>query len=286
MPTFDTPQPVSATLTVASGDIRVFASERTDTVVTVAPANASDDRDVRDAEQTEVEYESGRLVVRGPRQSGFAIFGRSGTVDVTVELPAGSAVDATLGAGAVRCTGTLGDTRLKSGAGDLWVENAATLRLNTGLGTVSAEHVAGDADVTTASGRLNLRSVGGRAVLKNGNGDTWVGAARGDLRVNTANGNVVAGHTSAPVTVSTANGDIRLGEVVHGEATLKSAAGRIEVGIRRGTAARLDLHTGYGRVVNELDATGGPAESDDRAEVRARTGFGDIVIRRAPEEAS
>ena len=131
------------------------------------------------------------------------------------------------------------------------------------------------------SGRLSVRSVGGRAVLKNANGEVWIGDAAGDLRINTANGNISAGRATAPVTASTAMGDIRVGELVHGTVTLKSGAGRIEVGIRQGTAARLDLHTSYGRVVNELDTTGGPADSDDRAEVKARTGFGDILIHRS-----
>ncbi|MEV6367139.1 DUF4097 family beta strand repeat-containing protein [Micromonospora musae] len=281
MPSFDTPGPISASVELVAGDVRINAGQRPDTVVQVRPADESDDRDVRAAAQTRVEYASGRLVVRGPKQAGFGIFNKIGSIEVTIDLPAGSGLDGKLGVGAVNCSGPLADCRLKSGAGDLQVEDTSALRLHTGFGAAIAENVAGDAEVTTASGKLSVRAVAGRAVLKNGNGDTWIGEAGGELRINSANGQVAAEHTAGPVTANTANGDIRIGELVRGSATLRTAAGRIEVGIRRGTAARLDLHTHYGKVRNELESTPGPADTDEKAEVRARTAFGDIMIHRA-----
>ena len=56
MPTFDTPEPISATIDVAVGDVRITASDRADTVVEVRPSDASNDEDVKAAEQTRVEY--------------------------------------------------------------------------------------------------------------------------------------------------------------------------------------------------------------------------------------
>ena len=94
-------------------------------------------------------------------------------------------------------------------------------------------------------------------------------------------GSIATDHARAAVTASTAHGDIRLGDLVSGAVTLRSGAGRIEVGIRPGTAARLDLHTSYGRVHSDLEATPTPTESEQRAEVRARTGFGDILVHRS-----
>ena len=286
MPTFDTPHPISASVDVAAGAVRISASPRTDTVVEVRPSDPDNDTDVRGAAETRVEYASGRLVVRTPRPRNFGLFGRTPSVEVSVDLPDHSSVEATLGAGNIRGAGSLGECRLKTGAGDVLVDDAAELVAQTGLGAVGAERVTGDAELTTGSGRLRVREVGGHAVLKNANGDTWIGAIRGDLRVNSANGSITAEHTGAPVTASTACGDIRLGAVARGAVTLKSGAGRIEVGIGTGTAARLDLHTHFGQVVNELDGASGPAATDERAEVRARTGFGDILVRRAFEEES
>jgi DUF4097 and DUF4098 domain-containing protein YvlB len=281
MPSFDTPAPISASVDLVAGEVRMTAGPRSDTVVQVRPADESDERDVRAAAQTRVEYASGRLVVRGPRQPGFGVFGRTGSVEVTIDLPAASDVDAKLGVGGISCAGSLADCRLKTGAGDLQVEDAGKLSLHTGFGAAIAETVTGDAEVTTGSGKLSVRAVGGHATLKNGNGDTWIGETGGDLRVRSANGSVAAEHAAASVAANTANGDIRVGELVRGSATLRTAAGRIEVGIRRGTAALLDLHTSFGKVRNELDAAAGPADTDEKAEVRARTAFGDIVIHRS-----
>ncbi|GAA2848659.1 hypothetical protein Acy02nite_01670 [Actinoplanes cyaneus] len=281
MPTFDTPGSITATVDLVAGDVTVVATDRPDTVVTVRPGFGADDRDVRAAEQTRVDFLSGTLTVRGPRQPGLGMFGKVGTVEVLVELPAGSGLDVKLGVGGARCTGPLGDCRLRSGAGDLQVEQAESLNVTTGMGLVTAENITGDASLTTGSGKLEVRSVAGLAVLKNGNGETWVGHAGGELRINSANGDIGADHAGAGISANTANGNIRVRELVRGAATLRSAAGRIEVGIRRGTAALLDVHTHYGKVRNEMTASDGPAETDERAEVRARTAFGDILIHRS-----
>lgn len=281
MPTYDTPGPIHASVEFSAGELRVVASERPDTVVRVSPGDESENRDVRAAEQTRVEFVSGTLTVRGPRHPGFGMFGKVGAVEVVVELPVGSDLEAKLGVGGVRCTGVLGGCRLRSGAGDLQVEQAESLSLTTGMGLAAAENVTGDAKLTTGSGRLRVQSVAGPAVLKNGNGEIWVGHAGGELRVNSANGDITADHAAASMTANTANGDIRVRELVRGETTLRTAAGRIEIGIRRGTAARLDVHTHYGKVRNEMTAADAPAETDEQAQVRARTAFGDILIRRS-----
>ncbi len=281
MPTFDTPGPITASVELAAGDLRVVASERMDTVVHVRPADDTEERDIQAYEQTGIRFASGVLTVRGPRHPGLGIFGKVGAVDVLVELPAGSAVEAKLGVGSARCAGALGGCRLRSGAGDLQVEHAESLFLKTGMGLLTAETVTGDAKLTTGSGKLQVRSVAGAAVLKNGNGETWIGHAGGEVQISSANGDIAADHPAASVTANTANGDIRVRELVRGSATLRSAAGRIEIGIRPGTVARLDVHTQYGKVRNEMTATDGPAETEERAEVRARTTFGDILIRRS-----
>ena len=48
-----------------------------------------------------------------------------------------------------------------------------------------------------------------------------------------------------------------------------------------GTAAFLDLSTGYGHVQSEIGASEAPASGEAIAEVRARSGAGDITVRRA-----
>jgi DUF4097 and DUF4098 domain-containing protein YvlB len=127
---------------------------------------------------------------------------------------------------------------------------------------------------------VRLGELGGSAVIKNSNGDTWVGVAHGDLRVNAANGRITVDLAHANVVAKSANGDVRLGEIVRSSAVLETHLGDLEVGIREGTAAWLDVSATAGKVHNALDAADAPEPSAETVEVRARTSVGDIVIRR------
>jgi hypothetical protein len=52
MQKFDTPTPISAVLDIPAGRVQFIAADRADTTVEVLPANASNGRDVKVAEQT------------------------------------------------------------------------------------------------------------------------------------------------------------------------------------------------------------------------------------------
>ena len=77
-----------------------------------------------------------------------------------------------------------------------------------------------------------------------------------------------------------AHGDVRLGEVVRGSVVLETKVGDLEVGIREGTAAWLDISSRVGKLHNALDSADKPGSSAETVEVRARTSVGDIVVRR------
>ena len=125
-----------------------------------------------------------------------------------------------------------------------------------------------------------LRELDRSAVIKNSNGDTWVGVAGGDVRLNAANGSIAVDLAQASVGAKSANGDVRLGEVVRGSVVLETKIGDLEVGVREGTAAWLDVSSRFGRVHNSLDAADAPEPSAETVEVRARTSVGEVVIRR------
>ena len=108
-----------------------------------------------------------------------------------------------------------------------------------------------------------------------------MGEVTGDLRVKSANGRISVDRAHTSVIAKTANGNIRIGEVMHGAIVLETAAGELEVGIREGTAAWLDVSSKYGRVRNCLDETNSPEQSEATVEIRARTSYGDIKIHRA-----
>jgi hypothetical protein len=281
MPTFDTPEPISVTIDLVVGDALITASGRTDTVVEVRPSDPSADLDVRAAEQTRVEYADGRLLVRAPKQKVFGIWGKVGSVEVSIGLPAGSRVHGDAPVAGFRCTGRLGECRIKSSTGDITVEHAGPVDLRTSAGAITVDRVAGNAELYTGTGRIRLAEVDGNAVIKNSNGHSLVGAVAGDLRVNAANGDISAAQVGGAVTAAPANGDVGVDRVDRGPVSVKTGCGELEVGVHGDAAVWLDLHTQFGNVRNHIESAGAPAGNERTVEVRARNSFGDIIIRRA-----
>jgi hypothetical protein len=287
MPTFDTPEPISVTVELGVGDLRIVASDRTDTMVEVRPSDPAKKADVTAAEQTRVEYAGGRLLIKAPKNwRQYTFRGGGESVDVQVELPAGSQLQGETGVAALRCQGRLGECRYKTGVGDIQLDRAGAVQLRTGVGDITVERAGGDAELTTGSGSLRLDGIDGTAVVKNSNGDTWIGRVTGDLRVNAANGRISVDQASGAVAAKSANGDVRLGEVAHGAVLAQTAFGKVEIGIRDGVAAWLDLNTRFGTVRNDLDTADRPAAGEEAVEVRARTSFGDITIHRSSADNS
>jgi DUF4097 and DUF4098 domain-containing protein YvlB len=281
MPSFDTPRPITATVELSVGDLRIVAADRTDTVVEVRPSDPGAAADVRAAEQTRVEYADGRLLVKTPKQRGLGLSNKHGSVDLTLDLPAGSQLQAEIGAGAAQAAGVLADSRVKIGAGDARLDRVGQLVLETGAGRVEVDAVAGRADIRTGSGRLQVREINGPAVVKNSNGDSWLGLVTGDLRINAANGDITVDRADSGVVANTSNGAITLGAATRGTASLKTGFGEIQIGIPAGTAAKLDVSTSFGRIRNQLESADGPQETDETLDLKARSSYGDIVIRRA-----
>jgi DUF4097 and DUF4098 domain-containing protein YvlB len=280
MPTFDTPGPISAVIDVTSGDVRVSAGDRDATVVEVRPSDASSPADRKAADLAHVVHSGDRVVVKGPSSRSW-LSRDAGSIDVSIELPAGSDVYASAERGDVQGHGPLGTCRIKTGKGQVRLERAGTLVVKTGAGDVSVDHATGHVNVAVAHGDVTLGALDASAVVKSAKGDTWVGTAGGDLRVSTAQGSVAIDRARASVGAKCAQGDLRLGEAVRGSVVLETHHGDVEVGIPQGTGAYLDVRARTGQVVNELDAADGPGEAGERVEVRARTSVGDVVIRRA-----
>jgi DUF4097 and DUF4098 domain-containing protein YvlB len=281
MPSFDTREPITATVELVTGDVRITAGDVATTVVEVRPSDPANQEDVRAAEQTRVEFAGGHLQVRAPKFRSWSPRSHGGSVDVTIELPAGSHVNGHAAMADFDADGRLGDARVKTSMGRVDLETVAKLHLKSGVGDIGVDHVTGHADVSTGTGDVRIRALDATAVIKNSNGPTWVGVAGGDLRVNAANGSIAVDVAHASVVAKSSNGDVRVGAVVRGSAVLETHAGDVEVGIREGTAAWLDVNARAGRVDNRLEVADAPAATDEKVEVRARTTIGDVAIRRA-----
>ena len=281
MPAFDTPQPIDVRVELGVGHVRLVASPREDTVVTVEPSQPHKRDDVAAAERTQVEFVAGRLLVKAPKGWRYwTSFRDAGSVDVTIELPEGSRPSIDAGMAQVGATGSLGDAEVATGGGDIALEHVATLRARTGSGDIDVDTAAGSANLSTGSGSVRVGTATGAAVIKNSNGDSWVGETRGDVRVQSANGDIAIDHTHASVVAKTANGDVRLNRIERGSIVAETAYGELELAIPHGTSAYLDLTTGYGTVRSELESGSRPTNGAS-AEIRGRTAYGDITVRRA-----
>ena len=281
MPTFDTPEPISVDMELGVGDIRIEASDRADTIVEVRPSDPTKKPDVMAAEQTLVEYANGHLSVKTPNSWRQWLPHRSESIDVEIHLPTGSRVHAEAGVATFRCGGRIGECRCKVGVGDVQLDEAGPVDLKTGAGDVTIERAVGRSEIVAGSGNVRIGRIDGAGIVKNSNGDTWIGEVTGDARVSAANGKISIDRAHGGIVAKTANGDVRLGEVARGVAVAQSAFGEIEVGVRDGVAAWLELHTQFGDVQNDLDASEAPGASEDNVEVRATTSYGNIAVHRS-----
>ncbi|MGW4498187.1 DUF4097 family beta strand repeat-containing protein [Micromonospora sp. NPDC004336] len=178
MHTFDTPTPITAVLDIPAGHVRFIAADRADTAVEVLPADATKARDVKAAEQTRVEYGDGVLRIVTPVKN--QILGSSGSVEVTVQLPADSRVEAKAASAEFRAVGRFGDVAFEGAHGAIKIDEAASVRLTTAAGDVTIGRLNGPGEISTAKGDIRIaEAVRGALVLRTQAGDVSVDAARG-----------------------------------------------------------------------------------------------------------
>ncbi|GAB1645725.1 DUF4097 family beta strand repeat-containing protein [Krasilnikovia sp. MM14-A1259] len=282
MPQYETPGPISVTLELGVGDVRIVAGDRTDTIVEVRPSDDANEFDVKAAQQIRVDYNDGVLRVTGPKARPFDYArNRLKSADVTIELPGGSQISAEMQMGDIRSAGPLGACRLKTSGGNVQLDRTGPLRLSTSAGHVTVAAVAGNAEISTGTGRVEVGEVEGTAVVKNSNGDTTIGAVTDDVRVRAANGDIQVERAGAGVDAKSSNGSIRLGRVARGSIVVGTAMGDLDIGIAEGTAAWLEVNTAFGQVRNLMDDITRPDETDQTVEVRGRTSYGDITVHRS-----
>ncbi|MFD9006961.1 DUF4097 family beta strand repeat-containing protein [Streptomyces sp. NPDC059582] len=216
MQKFDTPAPVSVVLDIPAGSIRFIAADRADTTVEVLPADASKSRDVKAAEQITVVHGDGVLRIEAAPAKN-RVLGSSGEVEVTVQLPAGSGVQAKAASAELRGVGRLGEVVFEGAQGSVKLDEAAAARLSLMAGDVTVGRLGGPAEISTQKGDISItEAVRGTLTLSTQSGDVSVGAAPGvsaSLDAGTTYGrihNALKNTDGAGLTIhaSTAHGDI------------------------------------------------------------------------------
>ncbi|MFD9030799.1 DUF4097 family beta strand repeat-containing protein [Streptomyces sp. NPDC059567] len=177
MKKFDTPARVTAVLDIPAGRIRFVAADRTDTTVEVLPEDASKSRDVKAAEQTTVTYADGILRIEAPEGNNLK---PSGSIEVTVQLPAGSRIEGKAAAVELQGVGRLGDVAFEAAQGPVKLDEAASARLSVLDGDVSVGRLGGAAEISTQRGDIRIaEAVRGTVTLSTQQGDISVTVAAG-----------------------------------------------------------------------------------------------------------
>ncbi|MET8624797.1 DUF4097 family beta strand repeat-containing protein [Kitasatospora sp. NPDC004669] len=215
MQKFATAAPIAAVLDVPAGRIQFIAADRADTTVEVRPANPGKGRDVQTAEQAVVSYADGVLRIR-TGEPGNKLLG-PGAIEVTVQLPAGSRVEARTESCELRVVGRLGDVDFEGAYRQIKIDEAASLRLKAVDGDVEVGRLAGPASISTARGDIRVtEAVRGTLTLRTETGSITVGAATGtsaSLDAGTSYGRVSNslrndGTTELDIRATTNHGDI------------------------------------------------------------------------------
>jgi DUF4097 and DUF4098 domain-containing protein YvlB len=286
---FNTPSPIAVALDLYVADVRFAVSDRADTIVEIRPSDPNKAADIKAAENTRVEYDDTArtlsIVSRKPLNR-FVNFSskRPESVDVVIQLPTDSDVRGEADLGDFQADGALGTVAFKTDLGAIHLSETGPLNVRSGVGTITVEGVSGSAEVHTGSGDILVGAVDGTAEVSNSNGKVRVGVVTGPANVKCSNGSVSVDRALSDIIAESSNGEVRIGEVVRGKVSATSKNGPVEVGVREGSAAWLELNTSVGRVYNELASSEAPAADEpvDKVEVHASTKLGDVTIRRAP----
>ncbi|ALO05865.1 hypothetical protein AQF52_0265 [Streptomyces venezuelae] len=176
---FPTTAPIAVVLAVPAGLVRFIAADRADTTVEVLPANASKSNDIKAAEQVTVAFTDGVLRIEAAEAKN-RVLGNSGSVEVTVQLPAGSHVEAKTAAAELHGVGRLGNVTFDSAQGTVKLDETAAAHLTLQAGDITVGRLGGAAELSTQQGNIRItEALGGSVVLRTDSGDLEVGAAHG-----------------------------------------------------------------------------------------------------------
>ncbi|HET6742882.1 MAG TPA: DUF4097 family beta strand repeat-containing protein [Kribbella sp.] len=192
MTTYTTPEPISAVLDMPAGRIEFVAAERGDTTVEVLPADPNKSRDVKVAEEAEVGYADGVLRIVVPAKNQY--FGPSGSVAVSVQLPAGSEVRVKVASAELKAVGRFAEFTVESAHGTIDLDEVSAAHVTTSAGDVRVARLNGPAEIRTSKGDIRIaEAVQGAVVLRTDAGNVEIGAAAGvsaSLDAGTATGRI------------------------------------------------------------------------------------------------
>ena len=182
------PNPISATIDLALGDVRITAGDRDTTDVEMRPDRPLQ-RGGPQGRRADARRVRGRAAAGQAAEAALLAPGQHRRVDRRDGRAPGRLARERHARGWGTSTATVGSAT--PGSRPASVASGRLRRdaqLRAGTGDITVDRATGDAEITTGSGDVRLGAVDGGAVIKNSNGDSWVGVASDDVRLRAANG--------------------------------------------------------------------------------------------------
>lgn len=266
--TFLTEGPASLYVEIGAGDVTIHTTETAETDIHV---------DGRDADAVTVEQRGEQIVIIAPpRRTG--LFGGA-DLTVRVVMPLDSDLATKLGSADLVATGRYGAARIRSGSGDVQVEQLTDdAVVETGSGDIEVESSLGHLRVKAGSGDVSIGRTAGSVVVSTGSGSVQIGAAEDTTAVKSGSGDIDVKDAHTDISTLTGSGDLHLGRIRRGTLKAKAASGDIRVGVPAGIPVWTDISCLTGSVRSNLEGAGQPEEGQDHIEIRATTVSGDITL--------
>ena len=266
--------PVRVHAGTRSSDLTITATDTTEATVLLQPhRDNSTGRSY--AEDTLVELHGDLLNITVPRAAGL-FFGSTPRLQIQVQVPTGSDVEVFSGSGDLTARGTVGSVQVRTGSGEVSLQEAGNVQVTSGSGGVVVDSLA-DGEFTTGSGNLRLGRAAGHIETKSGSGNLIIDSAT-DVVSTTASGSTRIGVLAGTARIRSASGDLDVREASHGTINASSASGDVTVAVPAGTAVLLDCSSTSGRTKSTLSATEAPENDEETLTVEARSISGDIHI--------
>ena len=267
MTAFATAGHVALVITIGNGEVAVDGSAESGVEIELVPLRDNDatKQAIADARIEMTGRGDGHeIVVQLQKKSGFSI-GRGAQVGVRVRCPRGSDVKLGSGSADLTATGELGVVEVKTASGDVSLEAAERLQIETASGEIWAGEIAGQVECRTASGDVRIRRSGGT------------------LNASLVSGDLSVVEAAAGLSVTTVSGDVRFEAAGGGDMRVQSVSGDVRVAIKPGERLFIDASSVSGKMRSELEVDEDPKSGGEGAvnELRVRTVSGDLLIVRA-----
>jgi hypothetical protein len=264
---FQTPGDVLLRVSLDGGEVSVETADDRAVEIELVPMRDNDvtRQAIEEARVELVPRGSGHeVIVELKRKSGLLI-GRGPRVEVRIRCPHGSDLSLRAASADLSATGALGVVDVKTASGDVSLDRAARLRVDTASGDVRARDVDGATELRTASGDVVLRRAGG------------------PLTANLVSGDLAVDEAAAGLDVTTVSGDVQVRAAGGGGLRVQSVSGDVEVAIKPGLRLYVDASSVSGTMTSELGLDDAPpaAAAEEVHELRVRTISGDLRIARA-----